>query len=165
MGWVSRTYARFRVNAMLDLSDKEAIPRLVGMGGRAMPFLLEILGNWRDARCPRVAHIIGKLAENRHINGKDAVGPLEEMLRRGDMVEAQSAAIALLRIGSAKSIGVLKDVYCNGNPLAKKCVYSATLMRPSGGGCILERIAQGHPDNEAREIARELIEEIGKRGN
>lgn len=159
-GRLRRAWNRLMVNSCLDLPDAEAVPRVRELGQGSVPCLVDKIAKGGPDSA-KAAHLIGRLAEWRHNDCISAIGPLEELLKKGDILEAQNAAMALLAIRTEESVmGALRG-YVQGSQTSRKCVVSA--FKANGNEWVriyLEAIAEDCGDANVKVAAQRILSEL-----
>ena len=161
--WAKRAWNRFRVESCLDLPDTTAVPRIRRIGQGSVPCLVEKIAKGGPDSA-KAAHLLGRLAEWRHIECISAIAPLEGLLKKGDLLEAQNAAMALLAINTEESIMAALRGYVQGSQTSRKCVVSA--FKSNGNEWVrayLEAIAIDCGDANVKVAAKRILSEFGGR--
>ncbi len=158
--WPKRAWNRFRVGSCLDLPDATAVPRIRRMGQESVPRLVEKIAKG-GLESAKAAHLLGRLAEWRHIDCITAIEPLERLVKSCDFVEAQSAAMALIAINTEDSILAALGGYVDGSLTSRKCVVSAfTANGNEWARTYLEAAAVDCKDANVRVAARRILSKL-----
>jgi hypothetical protein len=162
-GRLRRAWNRYRVESCLELPDTEAVPRIRGLGQGSVQCLVDKIAKGGPDGA-KAAHLLGRLAEWRHIECVSAIAPLEELLKKGDFIEAQSAAMALLAINTEESIMAALRGYVGGSQTSRKCVVSA--FKANGNEWVrtyLEAVAVDCEDANLKVAAHRVLSEFWER--
>lgn len=155
-------FYRWKVASCMDLPDADAVPRIRGLGQDAVPCLVGKIAEG-GPESAKAAHLMCRLAEWRHIDCVSAIGPLENLVKRGDVMEAQNAAMALLSINTEESILAALRGYVGGGQTARKCVVSA--FRANGNEWVrtyLEAVSIDCEDESLKAAAKRVLLELEK---
>jgi len=161
-GRMRKAWNRFMVGSCLDLPDAAAVPRIRRIGQESVPCLVEKITNGGPDSA-KAAHLLGRLAEWRHIDCISAIAPLEALLTTGDVIEAQNAAMSLLAINTGESVMAALRGYVQGSLTSRKCVVGAFKANDSGlVRTCLEAIAVDCEDANVKVAAKRILSEFKK---